>query len=719
MNISIKNVAVKLEIKEEQVQTVLDLINEGATVPFIARYRQGATNGLDEEIIQKINDYYIYDVELNKRKEAIINILKEKELLTPEIENKLKKASTKAEVENIYEPFKVGKKTKASDAIALGLEPLAKMILETTNENFNPYFEAKKYLNDKVETVDFAIEQAKYIISQIMSQDVETREYVKNQIVDFGFVVSNKKKNAIDEKEVFAQYYEYKEKIKYIPNHRILAVTRGEDKKILNYDLTYNVKKIQYDLNNKYFKIKRTGKIINESLIYSLDHLIFPSIVREIKRDLFERAEKEAIQLFADNVENMLLWPAVKNKTVMAIDPAFVNGCKIAILNSQGKFLDKNIIYPTPPRNHVEQAKKIVNNLINKYRVNIIVIGNGTASRETEEFIAKLIKERKKDSQHMNEELSYAVVSEVGASVYSASKLANEEFPDFSVEERSAINIGRRFQDPLNELIKIDPKAIGVGQYQHDVNQKELSKSLAFKVDKVVNKVGVDLNSATKEILTYISGLSKKIAENIVNYREENKKFKNREELKKVKGLGPKAYEQSIGFLRIHDSENFYDRTSIHPESYALAEKIVNYLKLDLNNMDVDKIKKQDIKKLAIKFDSNEFDIKLIIDSLLNPTKDIRDDKDGYILKDDILDIKDLKPEMIIDGSVQNITDFGAFVYIGLKQAALVHISNMKKNKDDYIKHPSEILKAGDNVKIQILDIDIKRDRIQAKLIYE
>lgn len=717
MDLSKKFVAQKLNLKEDQVEVVLKLMDEGATVPFISRYRKNVTGGLDEEVIQQISDMYVYNVELNKRKEAIIDILKEKGLLTPEIENKLKAAETKAEVENIYEPFKVGKKTKASEAIALGLEPLAKAIMEATDESFDPYKEAKKYLNDKVPTVEFAIEQAQYIISQIMSQDVENREYVKKQIYDFGFIVTKVKKNAEDEKEVFQQYYDYKERIKFIPNHRVLAISRGEDKKILSYDMTYNLAKITYDLNNKYFKIKRTGKILNESLKDSLDRLILPSIIREIKSDLFARAEKEAINLFATNLETMLLWPAVKNKTVMAIDPAFVNGCKIAILDPQGKFLKKALIYPNPPQNYVDKAKEIVNKLLDSYKVNIIVIGNGTASRETEEFIANLLKERAK--VNLNEDISYAVVSEVGASVYSASKVAIDEFPDFSVEERSAVNIGRRFQDPLNELVKIDPKAIGVGQYQHDVNQKDLSKALDFKVDKVVNMVGVDLNSATKEILCYISGLTKTLAQNIIDYREKIKKFKERKELLKVKGLGEKAYEQAVGFLRIHDSKNFYDRTAIHPESYALATNIVNTLQLDLNDIDLKTIEQQDINKLAKEFNSNEYDVKLILDSLSNPTKDIRDDKDGYILKKDVLKLEDLKPGMILDGSVQNITDFGIFVYIGIKQAALIHISNMKRNKDHYIKHPSEVVKTGDNIKIQILEIDKERERIQGKLIWE
>ncbi|MCS4536644.1 helix-hairpin-helix domain-containing protein [Mycoplasma sp. CSL7475-4] len=716
MNISIKNVAKKLGVTETQVTTVLDLIADNATVPFIARYRQQQTGGLDEEIIRQINDLYIYDVELNKRKDAIIEILKEKELLTKEIENKLRAAETKSEVENIYEPFKVGKKTKATEAIALGLGPLAKEIMTNTNPNYNPYKDAEKYLNDKVESVEFALEQAKYIISQIISQDTSTREYVKKQLFNYGNIVTKVKKNVEDENRNFENYYDYSERVKFIPNHRVMAIARGENKKIISYDISYNEKQILYELNNVYFKNKKTGKLINESIQDSLDRLIIPSIIREIKADLFARAEKEAVELFANSLEDMLLWPAVKNKTVLAIDPAYAHGCKIAVLDPQGNFLEKWLIFPTPPRNEIERSAKIVNSIIDRRKVNIIVIGNGTASRETEEFIANLLKQRRRDK---DEDIQYAVVSEVGASVYSASKIAQEEFPDFSVEERSAINIGRRFQDPLNELIKIDPKSIGVGQYQHDVNQKDLSTALKFKIDKVVNKVGVDLNTASKTILTYISGLSEKMAQNIIDHRSKIEKFNDRNELKNVKGIGPKAFEQSVGFLRIHNSKNFFDRTSIHPESYKLASQLVDTLGIDLNDIDIELLNNQNIEELAKKLNSNVYDVSFIIDSLKNPTKDIRDEKDGYILKKDVLNVEDVVKGMVLDGSVQSITDFGAFVYIGIKQNVLIHISKMKKNDKHLIKHPSEILKVGQNIKVEILENDIERSRISGRLIYK
>ncbi|AWX69455.1 helix-hairpin-helix domain-containing protein [[Mycoplasma] anseris] len=716
MNISITNVAKKLQIKESQVIVVLELLKEGATIPFIARYRQSQTEGLNEEQIASITELYEYDVALNKRKEYVLNILEEKQLLTEELKNKINLAETKQELENIYEPFKIGKKTKASEAIALGLEPLAKKIETEKDEKFNVFNEARKYIKEPLKTVEEVLEQTKFIIAQDISQDISTREYIKDQIFNYGFIVTKVKKNAEDEKEVFKQYYDFKEKISRIPNYRVLAISRGEEKKILSYDMEFNEKKIVYDLNNKYFVNKRTAFIIRECIDDSLKRLLIPSIIREIKTDLFAKAEKEAIKLFAESLEQMLLAPATKNKRILAIDPAYINGCKLAMLDANGNFLDKGIIFPTPPLNKIKEATSIVTEFIEKYKVDLIIIGNGTASRETEEFIAKLLQKRK--TIYPQEQIKYAVVSEVGASVYSASKLAQEEFPTLSVEERSAINIGRRFQDPLNELIKIDPKSIGVGQYQHDVNQKELSEQLKFKTDKVVNLVGVDLNSATKVILSYISGLSNSIAENIIQYRLENGNFKSRTELKKVKGLGPKAYEQSVGFLRIHDSKVFYDKTNIHPESYKLADALVKELDIDLTNINKEKLESANINELANKLGSNKYDIQLIIDSLLSPEKDIRDNKQGFILSDKVLSIDDIHEGLEINAQVQNITDFGAFVFFGIKQNALIHISHMKKTPNHFIKHPSEVLKVGQNVLIKILEVDKERERIQAQLIW-
>lgn len=715
INISIKNVANKLQIKPEQVDATLQLLNNGATIPFISRYRKNITGGLDEEVIAKINDYYVYDIELLKRKEFITNVLNEKGLLTEELKNKINDAFTKQEVENIYEPFKIGKKTKASEAIALGLEPFAQEIMTNTDINFDIYKEAKKYISDKLKSVDEVILQTKYIIAQIISQDIDMREYVKNNIYNFGIIETKIKKNAIDEKQTFLKYYDYKEKIKYIPNHRILAINRGEEKKILSYDLIFNEKPILYFLRNKYFINKRTATIINESLDDSLKRLVYPSIIREIKNDLFTKASSEAIKLFATNLEQMLLAPAVKNKRILSIDPAYVNGCKIAILNEHGDFLEKSIIYPNPPKNQIKESEKIVTNLIDKYKINLILIGNGTASRETENFIKNILFE--KESQIKNK-IEYLVVSEIGASVYSASEIAKEEFPHLNVEERSAINIGRKFQDPLNELIKIDPKSIGIGQYQHDVNQKELMKELYFKIDKVVNIVGVDLNTATKSILSHISGLNEKLATNIIEYRKRNGKFENREELKNVSGINEKVYEQSIGFLRLFNSNIFYDKTNIHPESYENANKLVKYLNINLFHIDKDILENIKIEKLEKEININQYELKIIIDSLLNPGKDIRDDKKGFILNEKIKTIDDIELGSIVQGQVLNITDFGVFVYIGIKQSVLIHISKMKKNSNDFVTHPSSLVSVGDNLSIKIIDIERDRDRIQGEIIW-
>lgn len=716
MNLSIKNVAKKLQLKDIQVEKTLKLLEQGCTVPFISRYRKNITEGLDEEQIAKIEELYKYDVELEKRKEAILNILEENKLLTDELKLKIQNASTKQELENIYEPFKIGKKTKASEAIAMGLLPLAEKIMSETSQDFNVFNECKKYFNDKLTTTEQVIEQVKYIIAQIISQDISTREFVKNNLITYGTIEAKVKKDANDEKQVFLQYYDFKERVKFIPNHRILAISRGADKKILSYDISFNEKPIQYELRNKYFVNKRTAFIINDSIDDSLKRLIYPSIIREIKTDLFERAEAEAIKLFAKSVEQMLLAPAVKNKKVMAIDPAYVNGCKIAILDENGNFLEKAIIYPNPPKPNLDKAKEIVNKLLDKYESDLILIGNGTASHETKDFITNLLNWRKEVNGQEN--VKCLVVSEIGASVYSASKNAIEEFPNLSVEERSAISIGRRYQDPLNELVKIDPKAIGVGQYQHDVDQKMLENELEFKVNKVVNEVGVNLNTASEYILRYISGLTKTLAKKIVEHRNKIKEFTNREELKEIKGISDKVYEQAIGFLRLYNSNVFYDKTNIHPESYKLADSLVKYLNIDLSQIDKKLLQNIDKNKIMNDLKINEFDLNLIIDSLLNPGKDIRDQKAGFTINENITKAEDLHVGQIVSGQVLNLTDFGAFVFIGIKQSVLVHVSHMKRTENEFINKPSDVLNIGDTVQIKILDIDLERNRIHGQIIW-
>ncbi|MDD1374795.1 Tex-like N-terminal domain-containing protein [Metamycoplasma hyosynoviae] len=709
---SILSVANKLNIKEQQVQNTVQLLQQGATVPFISRYRKNETGGLDEEQVAAVWKIYNYDLELTKRKEAVIKILEEKGLLTDDLKNTILSSSTKQEVENIYEPFKIGKKTKASDAIAMGLEPLAKLIMQEASPDFNVFNECKKYFNETLQTTDQVLEQVKYIIAQIISQDPNTRKFVKENLMQYGIIETSLKKEAVDEKEVFRQYYTYREKIKYIPNHRILAITRGEDKKILNYDITYNDKPIIYHLRNMYYVNKRTAFIVYEAIDDSLKRLLLPSIIREIKSDLFARAEEKAIKIFAFNLEKMLLAPATKNKKILAIDPAYVNGSKIAVLDENGNLKAKRIIFPNPPQNKTEESAKVLNELILEHNINLIVIGNGTASRETEQFVSNFLKER-----HYRD-IKYAIVSEIGASVYSASKLAQEEFPTLSVEERSAISIGRRFQDPLNELIKIDPKSIGVGQYQHDVDQKELSSALEFKIQKVVNEVGVDLNTATYHILSFISGLTKTLAKNIIDYRNKNSNFNSREELKNVKGISDKIYEQCIGFLRIFDSKVFYDRTNIHPESYKLANKLVEYLKLDLNKIDSRILEHINEKKICEDLQISEYDLNLIVDSLKNPGKDIRDDKNGFLLQSEVKTIDDLKIGQILPAQILNITDFGAFAFLGIKQTALIHVSHMKRSEGDFIAHPADVVSVGQNVNIKIIEIDKTRDRIQGEIVW-
>ncbi|MGX9394860.1 helix-hairpin-helix domain-containing protein [Mycoplasma sp. 1781] len=718
IDLSIKNVAKRLNIRNEQVSETLKLLKEGATIPFISRYRKDVTGGLDEEQVANISEFYEYDVELQKRKEYVKKILEEKKLLDVEISKKIDDAITKQEVENIYEPFKVGKKTKATEALALGLGPLAELIMTNKDEKFNVFKEASKYINgDTLKDVEQVLEQAKYIIAQNISQDISVREYVKNQLINYGVIVT-KKKSVDDEKETFKQYYDYSEKVKNIPNHRVLAITRGEDKKIISYTIEFNEKVIIYYLNNKFFINKRTAKIVNEAIKDSLDRLIFSSIIREIKTDLFERAEKEAIEIFAQNLEDLLLSPATKNKNILSIDPGYTNGCKCAMLDGNGKYLEGFVIHPhTNSKEEFLNAVKKMHEILNKYEIDLIVIGNGTASRETEEFIDKLLKIRRE--KELNKNTKFAIVSEVGASVYSASKIAQEEFPDLELEFRSAINIGRKFQDPLNELIKIEPKSLGVGQYQHDVNQKELSLKLAFKVGKAVNMVGIDLNTATKYILEYVSGLSKSLAQNIVDYRNENGLFKSRTDLKKVKGLGPKAYEQSVGFLRIYDSNVFYDKTNIHPDLYELADRIIKELAIDLKNIDKEILLSTNKDELAKNLGANQYDIDLIIDSLLAPGKDIRDDKPGYIVNDKILKFSDIQLGQEIIGQVQNITNFGVFAYIGLKENVLIHIRNMKKENSQYINHPNELVSIGDNINIKIIDIDKVNSKIQGKIIWK
>ncbi|QGZ97361.1 S1 RNA-binding domain-containing protein [Mycoplasma sp. NEAQ87857] len=699
----IEEVAKLINIKPKQVQTVLTMLENGDTVPFIARYRKDVTNGLDEEQIYQVEQVYKYQFELDKRRKSIIEILNERKLLTKELEQKINSTTSKNELEALYEPFKIGKVTKASMAIALGLEPLANEILNNTNFKFNPQIAVKKYLSKEIKTVEFAIEQANFIISQIISQNNDLREQIKKNIYQYGKLTTKLKNQDLDDNKKFENYYDFNSSINWIKNHQILAINRA---------VKLNIIKLNFEYKQDYFvtmalkifdKTRKNKNNILDAINDALKRLILPSVEREIFNELFAKAEKSAINIFANSVETLLKAPAMQEYNVLAIDPAFVNGCKIAALSNKSQLLAVDKIYPNYPKNdYINSSKKIIE-LVKKYQIGIIVIGNGTASRETEAFIAKVIKGHKLS-------VKYAIVSEIGASVYSASKIAIEEFPNLDVEQRSAINIGRKFIDPLNELVKIDPKSIGVGQYQHDLNAKELESYLSFKVQKVVNQIGVDLNSASKYILVYIAGLSEKTASNIVEYRNENGNFLNRKQVLKVKGIGPKAYEQAIGFLRIFDSDNYLDKTAIHPDSYDFANKLIEQYEIKINdkNQDYSALKQEIFKQ----YPDRKYEIELIISALENPNKIFDNNKTGFILKDTILTIDNLNIGDIVDGTVQNVTDFGIFVYIGIKQTLFIHISKLNLNDNDIYDsyYPGQIIKAN------IIDIDLNKNQIKGQI---
>ncbi|MEE3928125.1 Tex-like N-terminal domain-containing protein [Mycoplasmopsis ciconiae] len=697
----IKNLANELNLQENQIIKTLEMLEEGSTVAFISRYRKEITNGLDEETINEIAKSYKYNLELSKRKEAIIEILKERDLLNDDLLEKINSTKKKNDLEAIYEPFKIGKKTKASEAINLGLEPLAKIIFTSKNRNINIKQEAKKFVNDKVKDEQFAIEQALFIVSQWLSQNVNIREYVLDQFNNYGQIVTKLKKNAEDPNQVFKNYYDFKIPVKFIQDFKVMAINRAINLKIIDFKIDINVEIIKKNLSYNYAKNPALRELNNLAIEDSLKRLILPSIEREVFSNLFERAELKSIELFAKNIENVLMAPAVKNKKVLAVDPAYVHGCKLAYLDEKGNLLKTDIFYPNPPLNKTKEAYEILKNIILNNQVDVIVVGNGTASNETIKFI-------KKSLEKLNiENISVEMVSEVGASVYSASEIAAREFPDLSVEMRSAINIGRKFIDPLNEIVKIDPKSIGVGQYQHDLNQKQLSEALDFKVIKVVNAVGINLNTATKEILTYVSGLSEKTAQNIIDYRQEIKTYTNRKQLLKVKGLGAKTFEQAVGFLRIFDSEEFLDKTNIHPESYELAKQIMKDYSYDINTNKF-KIELPNVDELTKEYNSNNYLIDLIIEALQNPTKDIRDTKKGFKLSN-ISDIEDLKIDECYYGRIQNITDFGVFIFIGIKDSVFVHLSNIKNTNINE-------LAINTDVKVKIISIDKELKRISGEL---
>lgn len=701
----IEKISNELNIKTTQTETVLKLLSEGATIPFIARYRKEATNNLDETIIKKISDEYNYQVNLLEKKENTIKLIDEKGLLTDDIKKSIMDAEKLVEVDEIYKPFKEGKKTKASIAIKLGLEPLAKILM-----SFPVKGSIEELTKNHDMTMEDAIQNAEYIIAEWISNNSFYKTSTKNFIVNSGSIIIQKKKDAKDENAVYEMYYDFSDKIKYIKNYRILAINRGEKEKVLSVKLDYDSDKIYEYLRNKIIKNNESYavKYIEEALKDALKRLMLPSIERLIRSDLTEMAEKNAIETFAMNLENVLMTSPIKGKRVLGFDPAFRTGCKLAVLDENGGVLDIAVIYPTAPHNDIEKSKQVLLELIDKYKIGLIAIGNGTASRESAEFVSEAIK---------GTDVKYTIVSEAGASVYSASKEAIKEFPDLTVEKRSAISIGRRLQDPLSELIKIDPKSIGVGEYQHDVNQHELANALDYTVVKVVNNVGVNINTASSNVLSYISGLTKPLITKIMNYKEKHK-IKNREEIKSI--ISDNAYEQAIGFLRVVESDNPLDRTRIHPESYVITMQLVDMLGLNIKDFgkeDFNKVlKTANINDLAEKLSCHDYTISDIIEELLNPGKDVRDEINAPILRSDVLDIKDLHPGMKLSGTVRNVTSFGAFIDIGLHDDGFIHISKMSK---DYISSPSEVLTAGDIIECYVLEVLTNKNKVALTLLKE
>ena len=699
-----------LNIKSNQVETVLNLLKEGNTIPFIARYRKELTGALDEEVIRSINEVYEYQVNLLKRKEDVIRLIDEKGMLTEELKQEILKCSKLIEVEDLYRPFKEKKKTKATEAIKNGLEPLAKTILEFNNKDILK--EAEKFLNENVETIEKAIEGSKYIIAEIISDNAEYRKEIRKRIYRFGTISSKLKKNANDEKKTYEMYYEYEEAINKIKPHRILAINRGENENILSVSLNFDSEEIFEYLESKEVKKETTEAVyVKEAIRDSYKRLIFPSVEREIRSDLKEKGEISAIDNFTKNVENLLLTPPMKEKIVLGYDPAFRTGCKLAVVDITGKPLNISVIYPTEPHNKIEESKKIVLDLIDKYNIDIIAIGNGTASRESEAFIVDTIKEAKR-------KVEYIIVNEAGASVYSASKLAIQEFPDLTVEKRSAISIARRLQDALAELVKIDPKSIGVGLYQHDVNAKKLDESLDFVVSKVVNQVGVNINTASSSLLQYVSGLNKKVIDEIIKTREEKGKITSREKLKKIKGMSDKVFEQSVGFLRIIDGDTPLDKTSIHPESYEDTYKLLKELNLNEADIGTEKMKEAlkdfDIIKYCEELEIDKYTLTDIIEDLQKPNRDPRDNMPKPILKSDVLHIEDLKIGMKLQGTVRNVVDFGVFIDIGLHNDGLAHISKLTNR---YIKHPQEVVSVGDIIDCYVIDINIEKEKVALSLL--
>lgn len=699
----------ELGVKYEQVEAAVKLIDEGNTIPFIARYRKEATGALNDEVLRNLHERLVYLRNLEEKKEQVLNTIEEQEKLTPELKKKILEAKTLVEVEDLYRPYRPKRRTRAMIAKEKGLEPFANLIL-LQNMKRDVKEEAQEFLSEEkqVNTVEEAIAGAMDIIAEGISDDADYRTYIRDLTMKEGSLVSEAKNK--EESSVYEMYYEYEESIKKIAGHRILALNRGEKEKVLTVKVQAPEEKIIAYLEKRIIRKDNpyTTPVLKSAIEDSYKRLISGAIEREVRNTLTEKAEDGAIKVFGKNLEQLLMQPPIAGQTVLGWDPAFRTGCKLAVIDPTGKVLDTVVVYPTAPQNKVKEAKETVHGLIKKYGITLISVGNGTASRESEQVIAEMLKE-------IPEPVQYVITNEAGASVYSASKLATEEFPSFDVGQRSATSIARRLQDPLAELVKIDPKSIGVGQYQHDMNQKKLGDTLTGVVEDCVNKVGIDLNTASASLLEYISGVSKAVAKNIVAYREENGKFTDRKQLLKVAKLGPKAFEQCAGFMRIMDGEQALDGTSVHPESYEVARNLLKrlgYQEADIRRGGLKGISKQitDTKKLAQELEVGELTLLDIVKELEKPGRDPRDEMPKPVLRTDVLDMKDLKEGMVLKGTVRNVIDFGAFVDIGVHQDGLVHISQMT---DRYIKHPLEVVSVGDIVEVKVLSVDLQKKRIQ------
>ncbi|WP_188207787.1 Tex family protein [Alkalibacillus aidingensis] len=709
----IQAVSKQINIQSTIVSKVVEMIEDGNTVPFIARYRKEQTKGLDETQIQSIKETYDYQLQLHTRKEEVIRLIDEQGKLSDQLMQEIMEATKLQRVEDLYRPYKQKRRTRATIAKEKGLEPLAELIWK--QQGIELRAEAEKYLSEEHELtdVDSVLQGANDIIAEWISDEPAYREEIRSLTFNKGSIITEIKKNAEDEKEIFQMYYDYQEPIRSVASHRVLAMNRGEKEKVLKISIESPVETILHYIKQSVIKNQYTAEksFLETAIEDSYKRLIEPSIERDIRTSLTETAEEQAIEIFAKNLRSLLLQPPLKGKTILGVDPAYRTGCKLAVVDETGQMETVGVIYPTEPKKDIAGAEKKVMELMKHYPIELIAIGNGTASRETEQFIADLIQK-----QHLD--VAYLIVNEAGASVYSASKLAREEFPDLQVEERSAVSIARRVQDPLSELVKIDPKSIGVGQYQHDVSQKKLSESLSFVVETAVNQVGVNVNTASSSLLQYISGLNKTVANNIVKYREENGKFTNRKQIKKVPRLGAKTYEQAIGFLRILDGDNPLDRTSIHPESYGVTEQLLERLDLSISDIGSDRINEQinhsSIKKLQRGLNVGELTLQDIINDLKKPNRDPRDELPKPLLKTNVLSMEDLEQGMELQGTIRNVVDFGAFVDIGVKQDGLVHISKLSNR---FVKNPLDVVAVGDIVTVWVDEVDVKRQRIALTMI--